>query len=252
MYLAQERRQYILRLLEQRGSLRTTTLARELGVTDETVRTDLVEMQRRGLLQRVHGGARYVIPKAPVLSNSPRLDVQLIRLVLRHLQRGMRIYAEPTPIARVLISQMQDIPCTFLTASPMLLAALAPEALPHKVICTGGVLDKSAAMLTHPAPADLMRALKPDIAILTPPALSAAHAAYHHAAHAAWATAATQIAPTTLVVVPSSALTAAAEHTAQLSAYTLITEDNIPRGFESVPSETVPYISEADIADAEI
>lgn len=251
MYLAQERRQYILRLLEQRGSVRTTALARELNVTDETVRTDLVEMQRQGLLQRVHGGARYIIPDAPALSDSPRLDVQLAQRVLQHLKRGMRIYAEATPFARVLISQMQELPCTFITASPMQLSALAPAALPHKIICTGGVLDKVGGLLVHPAPAEVLRALKPDIAILTPPAVRAAQVAYRHSSHAVWAAAVTQVAPITLVAVPSAALTATAEHPAPLPAYTLITEDNIPRGFEGVPTETVPYISETSLAHFE-
>ena len=62
MYVAQERRAYILRLLQQRGSIRSASLARELGVTDETIRTDLVDLQAQGLLQRVHGGARYTLP----------------------------------------------------------------------------------------------------------------------------------------------------------------------------------------------
>ena len=64
MYVAQERRAYILRLLQQRGSIRSASLARELGVTDETIRTDLVDLQAQGLLQRVHGGARYTLPWA--------------------------------------------------------------------------------------------------------------------------------------------------------------------------------------------
>ena len=41
MYVPHERRARILRLLSERGVLRTADLAEELGVTDETVRTDL-------------------------------------------------------------------------------------------------------------------------------------------------------------------------------------------------------------------
>ncbi|MBR2145626.1 MAG: DeoR/GlpR transcriptional regulator, partial [Akkermansia sp.] len=62
MYVAKERRAYILRLLQQQGSLHSATLARELGVTDETIRTDLVAMQNQGLLKRTHGGAEYILP----------------------------------------------------------------------------------------------------------------------------------------------------------------------------------------------
>lgn len=245
MYMAQERRQYILRLLEQRGSVRTTALARELGVTDETIRTDLVDMQAQGLLKRMHGGARYIIPSAPVLSDSPRLDIQLAHLVAAHIRPGMRIYADATPFTRVLVSQLSNTPCTFITPSPMMLAALSPAAIPHKIICTGGALDKTSALLIHPAPRDVLGILKPDLAILCPSALQPHCAGYKYAPQANWATVAANAAPHTLVVVPSLALTTRVEHEAELPAYSLITEDNIPAGFEDIPSETVPYISEA-------
>ena len=247
MYLAQERRQYILRLLEQRGSIRTTALARELGVTDETIRTDLVSMQSQGLLQRMHGGARYIIPSVPSETNSPRLDVQLARLVLAHIRPGMRLYAEPCAFTRVLLAQMQALPCTFISPSPTQLTALSPAAQPHTAICTGGTLDKKCGLLSHPAPAEALQALGVEMAILCPPALTPAHAAYPQATRAAWASAAAQVAQATLLVVPSGALSARARHQVKLPPYILSTEDNLPPEFAGLPVETVPYISEASI-----
>jgi DeoR/GlpR family transcriptional regulator of sugar metabolism len=110
MYMAQERRQYILRLLEQRGSVRTTALARELGVTDETIRTDLVDMQARALLQRMHGGARYIMPTVPTASDSPRLDVQLAQLTSRQKR-------SPTFPKRPSIPLITDSPSSLLLQS---------------------------------------------------------------------------------------------------------------------------------------
>jgi len=247
MYLAEERRQYILRLLEQRGSIRTTALARELGVTDETIRTDLVAMQNRGLLQRMHGGARYIIPSAPATSDSPRLDVQLAHRVLSHIRPGMHLYAEPCSFTRVLLAQMQELPCTFITPSPAQLADLGPAAQPHTVICTGGTLNKKSGLLTHPAPTEALQTPGIDVAILCPPALSPTHAAYAQSTRAAWAAAAAQVAKSTLLVVPSSALSARARHQVKLPPYILITEDNLPPEFADIPVEIVPYISEASL-----
>ncbi len=249
MYLAQERRQYILRLLEQRGSIRTTALARELGVTDETIRTDLVAMQARGLLQRIHGGARYQLPSAPGADDSPRLDVQLARLVATRVSTGQRIYVDAGPFARVLATQLQSTSCTFITPSPRFLNAMAPLAIPHRVICTGGELEKSSGLLTHPAPAEILRTLRLDIAILCPPALSPTQASYKYSAQAAWAAAATQVAPCTLLVIPSAALTANAVHCVTLPPYELITEDNIPDSFSHIAATTVPFISEDTLND---
>lgn len=245
MYMAHERRQYILRLLEQRGTIRTTALARELGVTDETIRTDLVEMQARGLLQRMHGGARYIMPNTPSSDDSPRLDVQLARLAASHITPGTRLYIDACSFARVLATQLQDTPCTFITPSPRLVSALAPAAIPHNVICTGGKLDKTSSLLSVPEPAEIMQKLSVQLAILCPQALRPKQAAYKHRIQAAWATAAAINAPATIVVVPSATLTATAEHVVPLPHYRLITEDNLPDTFANIPTETVPHISES-------
>ncbi|MBD8583551.1 DeoR/GlpR family transcriptional regulator [Frigoribacterium sp. CFBP 13729] len=55
--VAAGRHDTILRELELRGSLSTVAFATRLGVTGMTLRRDLVELERRGLLVRVHGGA---------------------------------------------------------------------------------------------------------------------------------------------------------------------------------------------------
>jgi DeoR family fructose operon transcriptional repressor len=55
--LAALRHQVILESLRARGQVSANGLAEHLGVTHETVRKDLLFLQERGLLRRVHGGA---------------------------------------------------------------------------------------------------------------------------------------------------------------------------------------------------
>lgn len=55
--LAAMRHQIILETLVERGQVSANRLADKLGVTHETVRKDLLFLQERGLLRRVHGGA---------------------------------------------------------------------------------------------------------------------------------------------------------------------------------------------------
>lgn len=55
--LAALRHQLILDSLLEKGQVSTNGLVDRLGVTHETVRKDLVHLQERGLLRRVHGGA---------------------------------------------------------------------------------------------------------------------------------------------------------------------------------------------------
>lgn len=54
--LAAERRAEVLAVVSRQGAARVTELARELGVTPVTVRRDVAELARAGLLRRVHGG----------------------------------------------------------------------------------------------------------------------------------------------------------------------------------------------------
>jgi DeoR family fructose operon transcriptional repressor len=63
--LAVERRHRILTSLERSPAITTDEFAAELGVSPETVRRDLIELERRGMLRRVHGGAASLTRFAP-------------------------------------------------------------------------------------------------------------------------------------------------------------------------------------------
>ena len=54
---AEQRKQRILDLLKENDSVRVTNLSRQFGVSEVTIRTDLEDMEKKGLLSRVHGGA---------------------------------------------------------------------------------------------------------------------------------------------------------------------------------------------------
>ena len=59
----EERRAEIIRLVKDRGRVRTSELAELLGVTEPTIRRDVNDLDRQGLLHRTHGGA--IAAKAP-------------------------------------------------------------------------------------------------------------------------------------------------------------------------------------------
>lgn len=52
-----DRMEYISDCLRRNRRIYITSLCNELGVSDDTLRRDLIEMEGRGLLTRVHGGA---------------------------------------------------------------------------------------------------------------------------------------------------------------------------------------------------
>lgn len=55
--LKEERHQYIIDRINKDSRIYVTDLSEELRVSDDTLRRDLVELERLGLLTKVHGGA---------------------------------------------------------------------------------------------------------------------------------------------------------------------------------------------------
>lgn len=251
MYVSHERRAFILRLLQQRGTVRSAELAEELEVTDETIRTDLVALQAQGLLKRVHGGARYILPQGGD-EDATRLDCQLAALLRPHLNSGARVYIDPTQGATALLTALANAggltALTLVTASPAQASLISAAASPFRLECPGGVLDKESGLFENEA---ALAALQVDIALLSPPALSPTAALYPHALQARWAQAASAAARRTLLAVPSAALTDEAPHAAALIRPLLLTEDAVPEGFEALPTETIPALTIEDVLPQE-
>lgn len=55
--LKEERHEYILNCIRKDSRIYITTLCTELGVSDDTLRRDLSELDQKGFLTKVHGGA---------------------------------------------------------------------------------------------------------------------------------------------------------------------------------------------------
>lgn len=69
---ADQRKQFLIEALRRTGRLDANDIAGELGVTRETIRKDLIALERQGLLRRVHGGA---VPVA-YLSYEPAVETR--------------------------------------------------------------------------------------------------------------------------------------------------------------------------------
>lgn len=253
MYVAHERRAYILRLLQQRGTLRSSELAEEVGVTDETIRTDLVALQAQGLLKRVRGGAHYILPSGGS-EDGTRLDCQLAALARPHLKPGSRVYLDHTETAMAVLAALAGDPAythhplTLVSPCPAMVGRLSAAALPHRVECTGGVLDKESGLLDNAA---ALATLRVDIALLSPTSLRPEAAYYPHRLQAKWAEAASAAAQRTLIILPAAALeedaTGAAPSAAPFCRPLLLTEDALPPEFDTIPAETVPAVTLADL-----
>ncbi|MFF2042810.1 substrate-binding domain-containing protein [Kitasatospora sp. NPDC058170] len=117
---AAQRHDAILRRLRRSGSVRVAELAEQLGVSLITVRRDIVSMEQRGLLVRVHGGAmlrrppkaerpaRRAAAPAPARMRSIGMLVPSTRYYFHELVLGAQAYADAHRVRLVLAVSGHD------------------------------------------------------------------------------------------------------------------------------------------------
>ncbi|MDH6136873.1 DeoR family fructose operon transcriptional repressor [Kitasatospora sp. MAA4] len=116
-----ERQHRILVLARQEGRVEVTTAAADFGVALETIRRDLSELERRGLVRRTHGGAYPV--------ESTGFETDLAQRVTRHVEAKRRIAAAAVRLVGEAESIFVDEGYT-----PQILAALLPADRPLTVV----------------------------------------------------------------------------------------------------------------------
>jgi DeoR/GlpR family transcriptional regulator of sugar metabolism len=90
--LAEERRKQVLNHVEEHGFITLTDLAREMQVSESTIRRDLAFWETHGSLKRIHGGAMFTANGLPLPSLDARVNRQVLekRRVAREAARRIR------------------------------------------------------------------------------------------------------------------------------------------------------------------
>lgn len=148
--LAAARRDLLLDRLRRDGRLVAKDLARELGLSEDSVRRDLRELAAAGLCQRVYGGA---LPVSAALADyATRAGVEPAskhRVALRAAALirpgGTAILDGGTTTLAVAGLLPPDLACTVITHSPTIAAALVTHPSVD-VFLLGGKLFKHSAV----------------------------------------------------------------------------------------------------------
>jgi DeoR/GlpR family transcriptional regulator of sugar metabolism len=147
--LAIERHRRLLQLLQKNGSVRTTDVARALGVTEETVRRDFEKLEADGELRRSHGGAvrvepqRREFPVAQRAAQCPAEKARIARAALERIRPGQTIFLDPSTTVLQLARILPDQPLTVVTNSLQVALELAPKPSIQVVLLGGQLLPSS-------------------------------------------------------------------------------------------------------------
>lgn len=168
--LLRERKSLIQERLRTEGRVLAVDLAREFGVSEDTIRRDLREMAAAGLCERVYGGALPVAPDAGSLvariSRAPERKAALARAAVAFLRPRMTVFLDAGS-ANLAIAQAigPDLSATIITNTPPIAAALM-EKPGIEVILVGGPLNRAVGAAVGARAQRDAELLRPDLAIL--------------------------------------------------------------------------------------
>jgi DeoR/GlpR family transcriptional regulator of sugar metabolism len=148
--LHSQRKKYLAEVLRRDGQIVARALSEALAVSEDTIRRDLREMARDGLLQRVHGGA---LPASAALADfAARQHIAsdgkaaIGRAAAALVQPGQVLFIDGGTTSDALVRHLAPgLRCTVITHSPSV--ALALLAHPDiEVIMLGGRLYRHSVV----------------------------------------------------------------------------------------------------------
>ena len=148
MLLAEERKDTIIQMLEEEGSVKVSKLTKQFDVSIETIRRDLESLEKEGLLKRVYGGAvlkRNEIQKLNYINREKEFideKREIAKIAIKYIEDGQSIALNDSTtnieIARELKKNFKEI--TVITNSLMIASELE-DAEGFTVILAGGILN---------------------------------------------------------------------------------------------------------------
>ena len=165
--LTKQRHQYLLDLLQKHGQIIAKDTAYNLGVSEDTIRRDLRELAKEGLLQRVHGGA---LPLSPAMGDfKTRLNIaqeekaQIAQAALSLIQAGQTIFLDGGTTTQHIAQQLPtDLQLSIVTHSPSIALNLLEHPL-IEVILIGGKLYKHSIVTVGASALEALLKLRVDM-----------------------------------------------------------------------------------------
>lgn len=148
--LTSQRRQHILTALKRQGHVVAKDLSRELDLSEDTIRRDLRELAREGLLLRVHGGAMLASPAMADFRGRTEISTAGKEAIGRAaaalvLDGQVVVLDGGTTTLQLARHLAPDLRATVVTHSPTIAVALADHPT-VEVVVIGGRLFKHSVV----------------------------------------------------------------------------------------------------------
>lgn len=169
--LAEDRRERVAAILRDAGTVTVGEVERRFGVSTVTARRDLVELERRGVARRTHGGA--VLPSVTAHEDSfaERVDAHaaakraLARAAVDLVDPGQTVLLDSSSTAYHVARELLDrtVPATVVTNSLAIMDLVCATTSPRvELIGIGGQLRALSRSFVGPAAVAMIRSLYTD------------------------------------------------------------------------------------------
>lgn len=159
--LSAERQQAISRLVVQHGVVNVVDLARRFEVSASTIRRDLEQLEKRGLIRRIHGGATGPDAGQPLLQ-AESVAARIGRAAASRVRAAETVYLGPGQLTWETAKALPgESPVTVVTNS-LDVAHWLGKHTRLTVIVTGGTVRRPQSSLVGPLVTHALRSLRAD------------------------------------------------------------------------------------------
>lgn len=208
---AKDRHHRILALLAACEQVSMENLAEEFGVSRETLRRDIVQLEAEGRLKRMHGGIMRVDRTEPPFQSRMATHAEAKRRIgaaaARLVQPGMMIAVDAGSTTISFAEHLASIPKLLVVTNSLGVASTVSRGSQANVILLGGQLGSDVPGTFGEIALAQLRRFRPELAFISPSALDATSGAmnFDHA-EAEMARAMSECAERLVVLADSSKL----------------------------------------------
>jgi len=166
--LEYERLDRILEYMREKQTVTVKTLANRFYASEATIRRDLNELEHRGFIKRLHGGAVLLdgINRELPLFVREQQNVEAKRIIAakaaKYLEDGQVIFIDGSSTAMYLIKYMEAFKHLTIVTNGVK-TAQELRSLNHKVYCTGGMMLHNSSAYVGDYAVDFVRHFNADI-----------------------------------------------------------------------------------------
>ncbi|MEN9224062.1 MAG: DeoR/GlpR family DNA-binding transcription regulator [Thermostichus sp. DRC_bins_24] len=172
---AAERQQHILDQIQKKGSISVADTAVTLKVSEMTVRRDLMELEKRGLLQRRHGGATLLTAQLldDLYSWETRVrynveaKVAIVRAALSLISEGDKLVLHSGTTVALLARMLRGYGSLTIATNSILTMEELLGSPQVEVILTGGILNPDLKQLAGPLALQSLNSIRADKVFLS-------------------------------------------------------------------------------------